>query len=126
MNTMFLATVIGWYMTISGLLILIKREQMKSIFSDIITQRGSFFIIALLAFIIGLLLVVSHNLWVKDWPVSITIFSWVLLIGSLFRLFFMDHAIKMARSFFKAPIRMTIAAIIFLIFGLYLLYYVYY
>lgn len=126
MNTMFLATVVGWYMAIFGLLLLIKQEQMKSVFSDILKQRGMFFLLTFITFIIGLLLVVGHNLWVKEWPVAITIFGWFLLVGSLIRLFFMDHVMKIGQSFFKAPIKMYITAIFFIVFGLYLLFHVYY
>lgn len=125
MNTIFLATVIGWYLVIFSLLILLRHEEVKSIVGEMMASRGLFFILALFTLIIGILLVASHNIWVKDWPVSITIFSWVVLIGALFRLFFLDSARKIGQSFLNHPIKLKVVSVLLLIFGLYLLYYVY-
>ena len=80
MLTTFLATVIGWYMVTFSLLILFKHKHIKSVMTDIIAHPGQFFILALITFILGLLVVVSHNIWVNSWPVSITIFGWIVLI----------------------------------------------
>ena len=126
MNSIFLATVIGWYMVIFGILMLVRHKQMRSVMADLMAQRGLFFILALMTFILGLLLVMSHNVWVTGWPVSITIFSWFVLVGGLIRLFFLDEALKIGRSFLSEPIIMNIMAILFLIFGVYLLFHVYY
>ena len=126
MNSMFLATVIGWYMLAFGLLMLIRQQQMKSVLTEIIGHKGVFFIMALMTFILGLMIVVSHNSWVNDWTVSITIFGWFVLIGGLMRLFFLDEVLKMAKSLVKEPMKMKVFAVFCLIFGAYLLFHVYY
>lgn len=126
MTTTFLATVIGWYMVLFGLLMLTKQEQMKSVLADVVAHKGHFFILAFITFLIGLLLVVGHNIWIASWPVSITIFSWLLFIGGLGRLFFLPEATKMAGSFIKSPKGLNVFGIFCLIFGVYLLAHVYY
>jgi hypothetical protein len=125
MSTPFLAMMIGWYMVIFSLLILIKHEEMKLIMADVMGHRGLFFVLSLFTLIIGLLLVVGHNVWVKDWPVSITIFSWFLFIGALFRLCCIDSARRMGLSFLNHPMKLRIVGVAFFLFGLYLLYYGY-
>ena len=40
--------------------------------------------------VIGLLIVVSHNIWVAEWPVVVTIVGWVVLLQALMRIFFPD------------------------------------
>lgn len=40
-----------------------------------------------LFFIAGLAIVRAHNLWVRDWPVLITLVGWFFLILGLFRMF---------------------------------------
>lgn len=126
MATLFLATVIGWYMVIFSLLMLCRHEHVKSVMTDIMANRGMFFILAIMTFVLGLLMVASHNIWVMGWPVIITIFSWLVLISGIIRLFFPDKAPTMGRSFINEPMRMNIAAIVFLLIGVYLLSHVYY
>ena len=75
--------------------------------------------------IIALLLVLNHNIWVNHWTVAITIFSWALLLTTLFRLFNMDFVIKKGKSILKHPHALKVPGIISLIFGLYLLFHVY-
>ena len=126
MNTLFLATVVGWYFVIFSLFLLLRHDHVKAIMSELLAHRGLFFILALFTLIIGLLLVASHNVWVNEWPVAITIFSWFVLIGGLIRLFFPEAAIKMGHSCLAHPHGLKITGILLLIFGLYLLSHVYY
>ncbi|RUR18515.1 hypothetical protein ELY21_07375 [Legionella sp. km535] len=126
MTTLFLATVIGWYLVIVGLYSLFQYEQLKSVAAEIMGQRGLFFVLAIMTLILGLLLVTSHNIWVMSWPVVITIFSWLVLISGLIRMFCPDTANKMRQSFLNNPVKMKIAAVVSLLVGLFLLFHVYY
>lgn len=125
MSTIFLATVIGWYLVIVGLFLLVRRQTLQGVMADFISQRSLVFLLAIITLILGLLMVVSHNIWVMGWPVIITILSWLVLIGALIRLFFPDCAIKMGENALKHPNRLIISGIIMLLIGLYLLYMVY-
>lgn len=124
MATTFLATVIGWYMVTFGLLILLRSEHVKSVIADVMGQRGLFFILAVITLILGLLMVASHNVWVMAWPVAVTIICWLVLISGVLRLF-MPDAQKWGKSFSQEPMRLKIAAVVFLIYGGYLLFNVY-
>lgn len=126
MATLFLATVIGWYLVIFSLLILFRHEHVRLVITDIMANRGMFFILALMTLILGLVMVVSHNIWVMGWPVIITVFGWLVLIAGIIRLFFPDAAFKMKLAFINNPMKMNIAAVVFLFIGLYLLFHVYY
>lgn len=126
MGTIFLATVIGWYMVILSLFIVIRHEQVKLVTADIMSNRGLFFILAIITVILGLCLVASHNLWVLGWPVIITIFSWLVLIGGIIRLFFPENVFDRWRSIFNNPVMMNVIGGVIFIIGLYLLLNVYY
>jgi len=126
MVTYFLAHVVGWYLVIFSGLLLFRNEQMRHIMTEIVTSRGLFFVLAILTVIIGLLMVTSHNIWVMAWPVVITLFSWLVLISGLLRVFFPDTSLKMAQSFIAHPVRMNTAAVVFLLIGVYLLLHVFY
>lgn len=126
MATLFLAQVIGWYLIIFGLFVLIKHEELKTLLENILNQRALFFVLALLTVILGLLMVVGHNVWVMCWPVIITIFAWLVLINGLARLFFPQKMTELAKSLVSKPIHLQIAAGIFFILGLFLLFRVYF
>ncbi|HHP0257296.1 TPA: hypothetical protein ACRZRH_002943 [Legionella pneumophila] len=126
MLTTFLTTVIGWYLVIVSLFLLFHNEHAKSAMAEIIAHRGSQLIMAIVTLITGLLLVVSHNIWVMGWPVVITLFAWLVLLGGLIRFLCPDTAVRVGQSFVDNPIRLKIAAVIFFIIGLFLLFNVYY
>ena len=125
MDTIFLATVIGWYMVILGLLMLLKHDYLKAAVTDVLSQPGLYFVLAIMTLVLGLLIVVSHNIWINAWPVAITVFGWVLLIGGLFRLFFSDAVHSMWKKCMKIPMKLKIMGVLFLVFGVYLLLHVY-
>ena len=126
MDTLFLATVMGWYLVIMSFFMLFRHEQLKLFVTEFLAQRGLFFITAIFTLILGLLLVASHNLWVMEWPVVITIISWFVLLGSLIRLFFADLIIKKGQNKMKHLHGFKIPAIVSLLVGLYLLSHAYY
>lgn len=126
MVTLFLATIIGWYLVIVSLFLLVRRDVLQRGMKDIMSQHGLLLVLAIITVILGLLMVVSHNIWVLGWPVVVTLMSWLVLIVGLIRLFFPDEAIKMGQGFLIHPNRMIIAGIVFLIIGLFLLFMVYF
>jgi len=126
MISLFLATVIGWYLVITSVLLLFRHDTLKLAMADILSQRGLFMIVAIMTLILGLLLVVSHNIWVVGWPVVITLFAWLVLLSGLFRLFLPDTAMRVGQGFLRHPIKMKIVGVVFLIIGLFLLYMVYF
>lgn len=124
MATTFLATVIGWYMVLFGLLVLVRTDYVKSAAAEILAQRGLFFLLAVISMILGLLMVTSHNVWVMGWPVAVTIICWLVFISGVLRLFLPDVQ-KMGKLFLHDPMRLKITAVVFLIYGGYLLFHVY-
>lgn len=125
MATTYLATVIGWYLVILNLYMLLKPEHAKSIISEVSSNRGTFFILALFTLILGLMMVTSHNIWAMQWHLLITLFSWMVLIAGIIRLFSPETSIKMGASFFNSPLKMKVSGVFFLLIGLFLLYQVY-
>lgn len=125
MATIFLATVIGWYMVLFGFLVLARTDYVKFAVAEILEQRGLFFLLAVITMILGLLMVASHNSWVMGWPVAVTVICWLVFISGVLRLFLPDVH-EMGKWFLHDPIRLKITAVVFLIYGGYLLFHVYF
>lgn len=126
MVTYFLASVMGWYLLIMGLLLLFRRDIVTSAMSDVMAQRGLLFVIAFITLIIGLMIVVSHNIWVMGWPVIITILGWLAVISGLIRLYCPETIHRMWDKMATKPEIFSIAGVLILLLGLFLLYKVYF
>lgn len=122
MITYFLASLLGWYFVILGLLLILRRDIVVNAMRDLIGQPALMFFVGVITLMIGLLMALSHNIWVMSWPVIITIFAWLILIGGLFRLFFPDTVYKIWEKTIDKPKKLIICGIITLIIGLFLLY----
>lgn len=125
MATSYLATVIGWYLIIFSVYLFVNRDNAVSIMREAMSNRPLFFVIAVMTVILGLLMVASHNIWVKDWTVVVTIFSWLVLVGGLLRLFIPETVLRMGSKVTSDPSRLFLLAAILMLVGLYLLLHVY-
>lgn len=121
-NSIYIGRVMGWYFVIFGLVILLRHQVMHAAILQIATQPALLFFVAINTLIIGLLLVVAHNVWVRGWQVVITILSWLILIGGLVRVSMPEIAIKGAEWWIHNPTYLTVVAAIYVILGVFLLY----
>lgn len=126
MITIFLANVLGWYLVIVSVLLLARRDLVINAMREMMRQRSVMLLVGIITLIIGLLMVVSHNIWVVGWPVIITIFAWLTLIGGLIRLFCPESVFKIWNKVVDRSEKMIACGVISLIIGLFLLYHVYF
>ncbi len=52
-----------------------------------------------ITFLLGLVTVILHDLWVADWRVAITILGWVTLLKGVTKIGFPEHINKQAQKF---------------------------
>lgn len=88
----YLAQIWGISLAIISLALLVKEKHLKRIFSAIETEQG-FFVCGMVNLVIGVAMVLAHNIWVKDWQVVVTILGWISLVKGL-SLLFIPETIK--------------------------------
>lgn len=76
-----------------------------------------------LLFVAGLAVVRAHNLWVRGWPVVVTLVGWFILFLGLFRMFAPELFLKSVQRSTPAFIAPTMVA---LLVGIYLTFKAYY
>ena len=96
MLTNYLAEIWGISMVVIALALLINGTYLKRLFASMQNEDNLFFW-GFVTFIIGIAMVLAHNVWVKDWQVIITIFGWASLLKGLYILFLP----KLAMSWIK-------------------------
>lgn len=120
-TSIFLAKVIGLSGAISTLAIIIRYRA----FTEMEDQASKNPIILYLSgftfIILGSLLVSSHQVWIRDWRVVITVIGWLLLIKGVLRIFFPELVIKLLAKK-KNSRNFMIAEILVLLVSLYLVY----
>ena len=92
--TLFFAQVIGAYLFLMSLAMLIHQGRYRKVGTDLVVNTTISTVMGMIGLLLGLVIVVTHNIWVSDWPVVITIIGWVLILTNLLRIFFQNRMRK--------------------------------
>lgn len=87
-NSKFLGKVIGIYLIIVSVMLFTNMQGNIDLINSLMTNAPLMFITGFITLILGLLLVVSHNVWQWNWRVIITLIGWMVLLKGLTILFF--------------------------------------
>lgn len=93
MLSSFLAELWGISMVIIGLAFLINPKYIERVFKYAEDEK-TMFNWGILTLVIGLSMVLSHNIWAKNWQVAITVLGWLSLIKGMVILFVPEIANK--------------------------------
>ena len=120
--SVFLAQVIGIYLFIVSLALIVKQLRFKKILHDFLGDHPLMFLTGIIGVIIGLLIVLFHNVWVSDWPVLVTLIGWITLIQGVARIFYPDNFSKVVRGLLASSSNYLIWSWVWLLIGLYLIW----
>ncbi|HUX80458.1 MAG TPA: hypothetical protein VMW10_12060 [Alphaproteobacteria bacterium] len=81
--SIYLAKAIGLYYVIVSLGMILNGARIKTLMIEIMNSPGLLFVTGFFALIIGVLLVTSHNIWVSDWRILITLLGWGALLKGI-------------------------------------------
>lgn len=119
--SVFLAKVFGLFFTIMGIAILTRGKSLQLAVSEIVDHKSTFFLLTIFTLVMGILLILVHNIWVAAWPVFITVLCWLIFITALVRIFFLEHMQQMALRIINQP-NFNLKGIIPLVIGVICLY----
>ena len=123
MLSIFLAKTIGLYLVIVSAAFILKANELKPVALDMVRNSSLVMFSGILALIFGILIVVSHNIWVMDWRVIITLLGWLALLKGVMRLFFPEFAMSKMKKCVENNASYTMMMLITLFIGLVLLYF---
>ena len=86
--SVFLAKVLGLYLVIVAPAALLNRRHFPRLIKEFSDSLAMVVLSGFVALVLGLLLVVSHNVWTADWRVIITLLGWLTLIKGVVRFAF--------------------------------------
>ena len=116
-TSIFLAKLIGPIFLAVGIGLIVNAAVYKTLAEEFLRSHALIYLSGLLTMTAGMALVLSHNVWVADWRVVITLLGWLAAIGGAARIVVPQGSQKIGRWFLARPQALTAAAIIWLAIG---------
>lgn len=124
-HSLLISQIMGFYFLIIAIVLLTRADYYRNLLINLHEGGYAVFVGAAVSLILGILLVLVHNLWVWNEQVLITILAWLILLKSIAWLAFPEKMMTFGRSFYAGP-GYYVAVAIALILGVILLAYGFY
>jgi len=116
----FLAQVFGLYFVLAGVAILVRPTATIELM-QLIANRNATFISGFMALLVGVPLVLLHNVWDGSWRVVITLLVWLTLLKGVVRIFVPDMVASWADTLVSYPRLVRHMVWVLIILGIYLM-----
>lgn len=121
--TVFLGRLLGLYTLIAGLWLLADKQEAVSTIPDILGNRPLMIILAIVALIVGLAIVLGHNIWSGGaLTILVTLIGWISFLRGLLFLFLPSAATRQILEVMQFERLFYIYVAVPLILGAYLTY----
>jgi len=97
-TSVFLAKLIGPFFAVVGISVLLNADAFRGIVKEFLKSPGLIFLTGLITLPIGLAIVLTHNVWVADWPVLVTLIGWLAVISGIARIFAPKQILKTGKK----------------------------
>lgn len=120
LHSLLIAQLLGFFLLFMGIILLARAEYYKAMFGAETLCPISVFFASVMGLILGILLVLVHNLWLWGPSVIITLLAWLILVKSLLWLAFPERMLKVTHRLYSGY-AYYVMALIALILGVILL-----
>lgn len=96
--SIFLAKAFSLYFIIMGSALFFNSKTWPGMYDEFFKSKASLALAGAIALILGILLILTHNIWVIGWPLLITLASWATFIKGTSILFFPEQMIAFSRT----------------------------
>ena len=121
----FLAKLIGPVCIVGGLGMLFNTAAYRAMFERALHDHMFIYLSGVIALTLGLAIVILHNDWKWHWPLIVTIFGWLAVIGGILRMLVPQVVESYGLSLLSTPNFFTVDGGIALLLGIVLSYFGY-
>jgi hypothetical protein len=125
-NSIFLAKLMGPVALVLAISLFMHTEAFRAMAQEFLHSPALIYLAGLLTMTAGLAVVLTHNVWVANWPVLITLFGWLATIGGAARIAFPDQVRTTGEAMLRKPMTMTIGGAVWLAIGAVLCFFGYF
>ncbi|PIR07320.1 MAG: hypothetical protein COV55_00255 [Candidatus Komeilibacteria bacterium CG11_big_fil_rev_8_21_14_0_20_36_20] len=123
--SILLGKVMGFYFVVMGLALLFKTKVLQKSMEDYINDAVTALSDGVFIFILGLLIVLNHNVWDNSWRVVVTLVGWFALIKGLIRLWMPKSTMNAIVKTMNNKNIYVIGGLVAILVGVFLLFQVY-
>jgi hypothetical protein len=98
LHTLFFAQIMGLYLILTAIIMLTRRDYYQRLLTNIKPDSSSIVVAGALGLIFGLIVVLTHNIWLWESEVLITIVGWGLVVKSVLWLSFPESMANYCRK----------------------------
>jgi hypothetical protein len=124
-TSIFLARLLGPLLLAVGASILINPKPFQTMAGEVVRSITLVYLFGLFDFAAGLAIVLTHNVWVANWRVLITLIGWLVLIRGAVRILAPEAIMGFAAKVLRKKQMMPVAAAVTGVLGLVLCYFGY-
>ncbi len=118
--TDFLAQVFGLAFIILGTGAILRYKGFIPAVEEFTRRRALRLVVSVLEIIVGLMIIVSHNIWSPFYAVIVTLMGWLFLLEGVFYLLTPQIIIERVVAFYNKPLWYKICGSIAIIVGIFL------
>jgi uncharacterized membrane protein len=116
-NSLFLARLLGPFFLIVGVSVALNARAFRTITNEFLANPALVFLAGLMVLPAGLAIVLTHNVWVANWPVLITLLGWLAVATGTLRLAAPKRSLDFGRRVYDKRNTIYIAAGIWIAIG---------
>ena len=124
-TSIFVAKLLGPIFVLVGIAIMSKPEAFRALLKEFIASRALMYLAGVLGLVGGLALVLTHNVWVLDWRLIITLIGWLSIARAVVTIFQPQLIVSLGLKAIEHRTVFFGAAVIDLVIGLTLSYFGY-
>lgn len=121
-TSLFLARLLGPMLVVLAIGLIACQESWRAMAKEFIASRPLVFLSGLLTLLGGLAIVNTHNVWAGGWPIVITIFGWLAVVGGAARMLFPQTVMGLGKRMLDNKTYLTVGGIVEGLIGLWLCY----
>lgn len=103
LHSLFLAQAMGLYLVIVAIIMLTRARYYQDILTRTHVGSSSLVVMGTVGLILGIILVLVHNLWTMEIEVLITLVAWLVLIKSILWLGFPEMMVNYTHKIYQGP-----------------------
>ena len=123
--SIFIAKLLGPMFFVVAIALALREQTYRGILQDFIRSPALVYLAGFLGLLSGLALVLTHNVWVADWRVIITVIGWMAIVRAFATIFAPQLIVALGSKLLQQRWTFLGAAVVNLLIGLVLSYFGY-
>lgn len=121
-TSILIAKLIGPILLVAAIAMLANTEDLREMAREFLKDRGLIYVTGVMAMLGGLAIVNNHNIWITDWPVIITLFGWMMVIGGAVRMALPSVVRLIGGAMINNPTMIRVSGVVWVLIGAFLTY----